>query len=189
MVTNRRRRQSANAAARERAAALRAAQVRADRRRLSFRVGAGVAAAAAVGGGITAVVLSGGHHTPAASPAIAIAAAAAAGTGQPPWPRPGDTTQRAASAGLRVAASEGTVAHFHAHLDVLVNGRPITVPAGLGNGTAGLAELHTHDTSESCTSKLPRRARHTRWVSCSPNGTSGLPGVSWAACPPLAAMH
>jgi hypothetical protein len=42
---------------------------------------------------------------------------------------------------------EGTAAHYHTHLDILVNGEPVTVPANLGIHPAGtgMSELHTHD--------------------------------------------
>lgn len=150
MVSNQRRRDRTNASARERAAALRAAQARAHRRRrtLGVGVGAGVVVAA-VGGGITLAVVSSHPRADTPPPQGATAAAANAAASQPPWPRPADTTRRAAAVGLRVAAAEGTAAHFHAHLDVLVDGKAVTVPAGLGLGdsAAGLAELHTHDTS------------------------------------------
>ena len=39
--------------------------------------------------------------------------------------------------------------HFHPHLDVLVDGKPVTVPGDVGIDTTGgkISELHTHDTS------------------------------------------
>jgi len=42
----------------------------------------------------------------------------------------------------------GLVEHFHAHLDVFVNGKHITVPAlvGINVGAGYLTQLHTHDT-------------------------------------------
>jgi hypothetical protein len=65
------------------------------------------------------------------------------------WPRPDDTADRARAIGLAVAPMEGTARHFHSHLDILVDGRPVSVPAGLGIATSGqeMAELHTHDTT------------------------------------------
>ncbi len=56
-------------------------------------------------------------------------------------------------AGLEILKAEGTVEHYHAHLDVFVNGSPETVPANIGfvadaSGQAiGISALHTHDTS------------------------------------------
>jgi hypothetical protein len=44
---------------------------------------------------------------------------------------------------------EGTANHFHTHLDLLVEGKTVPVPANLGIASSGdaMAELHTHDTS------------------------------------------
>ncbi|MCW2858559.1 MAG: hypothetical protein JWP48_267 [Actinoallomurus sp.] len=41
----------------------------------------------------------------------------------------------------------GTAKHFHAHLDVMVNGQNVPVPANLGVAATGnaMVELHTHD--------------------------------------------
>jgi hypothetical protein len=42
----------------------------------------------------------------------------------------------------------GLVEHYHAHLDIFVNGRHVTVPqyVGINIGGGYLTELHTHDT-------------------------------------------
>ncbi|MGI3785424.1 MAG: hypothetical protein ACRYG2_32130, partial [Janthinobacterium lividum] len=50
------------------------------------------------------------------------------------------------AAGLEAAPSEGMVQHFHVHLDLLVDGRPVPVPANLGIDVRQqlYAELHTH---------------------------------------------
>jgi len=42
---------------------------------------------------------------------------------------------------------EGLVLHFHAHLDIFVNGKKVAVPAliGINPGAGYLTELHTHD--------------------------------------------
>jgi hypothetical protein len=61
-------------------------------------------------------------------------------------------------AGLTLTPQETLTVHYHAHLDVLVDGSPVPVPAGLGinagpdgglpeHGSPGIAPLHTHDTS------------------------------------------
>jgi hypothetical protein len=84
--------------------------------------------------------------------------------GAVPWRAPRHTLERALSAGLELRARERP--HVHAHLDVFVNGRPVTVPAGIGididnpavkrgagpsygdiEGCAQpcISELHTHD--------------------------------------------
>jgi hypothetical protein len=120
--------------ARERIEAAREARRR-RRRVILAAVSGGVAV---VVGGSLAVAAghqgSGHHQTPAARAA---------------WPRPADTADRARAIGLSVAPMEGTARHCHAHLDILIDDRPVSVPAGLGIATSGqeMAELHTHDTT------------------------------------------
>jgi len=50
------------------------------------------------------------------------------------------------AAGLPAMSSEGSVAHYHAHLDVIVNGSPVTVPANIGIDASSrtISPLHTH---------------------------------------------
>jgi hypothetical protein len=76
-----------------------------------------------------------------------------------PWPLPADPLAGMAQA--RLTPIDGAlIAHFHTHLDVIVNGQPVTVPAGMGQGSPfndgtgeffssdGLySSVHTHDTS------------------------------------------
>ncbi|WP_460523530.1 hypothetical protein [Flindersiella endophytica] len=70
-------------------------------------------------------------------------------TSQPPWQAPIDAQARVAAAGLPMLGAEGQVEHIHAHLDVIVNGEPVEVPANLGIDLVGrqISPLHTHDTS------------------------------------------
>jgi uncharacterized protein (DUF2062 family) len=70
----------------------------------------------------------------------------------PPWALPSDATPYIAAAGLHVLTAEQLAVHYHAHLDITVNGAAVTVPAGIGfvvtDGKAtGITVLHTHDTS------------------------------------------
>lgn len=71
---------------------------------------------------------------------------AGGGTALPPWPAPVDPAEGERAAGLKVAPSEGMVQHFHVHLDLLVDGRPVPVPANLGIDVQQqiYAEIHTH---------------------------------------------
>lgn len=67
-----------------------------------------------------------------------------------PWPRNGSLlAARLAALGLPALGFEGTALHIHEHLDVFVDGRRVTVPAGVGIDPAGtfISPLHTHDTS------------------------------------------
>ena len=67
----------------------------------------------------------------------------------PPWPAPSDATDAASKAGLPMLSSEGMAEHIHVHLDVLVDGKPVPVPANIGIDTArrAISPLHTHDDS------------------------------------------
>jgi hypothetical protein len=48
------------------------------------------------------------------------------------WPAPPDPLDRTVAAGLEPGQQEHRANHVHAHLDVFVDGQPITVPAGIG---------------------------------------------------------
>ena len=61
--------------------------------------------------------------------------------------------QRIKAAGLDVLKAEGAAEHYHAHLDVFVNGKPVAVPGGIGFSFGsdgqpnGISALHTDDAS------------------------------------------
>lgn len=105
--------------------------------------------------------------------------------GESVWPAPSNTLELTLSAGLQPEVRETLHFHVHVHLDVLIDGRPVVVPAGIGinisdpnvqhgqwngdaayGGISGCAQpcispLHTHDSSgvihtESATS-IPNR--------------------------------
>jgi len=70
----------------------------------------------------------------------------------PPWPLPADARPYIAAAGLSVLGQEQLEVHYHAHLDVIANGNPVPLPAGVGfvienNRATGITVLHTHDPS------------------------------------------
>lgn len=71
--------------------------------------------------------------------------------GGPPWPAPGPAQVAAGvrAAGLPMLAIPGQVVRFAVHLDVLVDGRRVTVPAGIGIDGPGrrVAPLYTDDAS------------------------------------------
>lgn len=129
---------------REAAAAARAETARRERRRSRAQL----VAAALVGLGLVAgaafwAARGGGE---AGTQPGNVAAAGGRGTEQaPPWPAPADVPARAEAAGLPLGAM-GTAEHYHAHLDVLVNGEPVAVPANIGvDATSGaMSFLHTH---------------------------------------------
>ena len=64
------------------------------------------------------------------SPATAASSPAPAATVL--WPAPPDPLERTVAAGLEPEPKEYLTNHVHAHVDVFVDGQPITVPAGIG---------------------------------------------------------
>lgn len=73
-------------------------------------------------------------------------------TAPPPWPIPADAAPYIAAVGLQAQSGETLEVHYHAHVDIIDNGSPQTVPAHIGfvitNGQGtGISSLHTHDTS------------------------------------------
>lgn len=53
-------------------------------------------------------------------------------TGAAPWPAPKDPMALARKAGLHPEHFEHLTYHVHSHLDIFVNGKKITIPAGIG---------------------------------------------------------
>jgi hypothetical protein len=82
-------------------------------------------------------------------------------TTAPPWETPLDPLARVAAAGLPMMGAEGNVMHIHAHLDILVDGKPVTVPAliGIDEKTQQISPLHTHDPSGIIHIESPAKAR------------------------------
>lgn len=87
--------------------------------------------------------------------ALALAGAAAGAlpglqTGPPPWPVEWDhLAQRLDALNLPALREEGQVLHIHQHLDVVVAGRRVQVPLGIGIDYDGafISPIHTHDTT------------------------------------------
>jgi hypothetical protein len=68
-------------------------------------------------------------------------------TGPEPWPANlGTLSDRLTEISIPTFGSPLAM-HAHAHLDLFVNGSPVTVPASIGFGRDVQAALHTHDTS------------------------------------------
>ncbi len=103
---------------------------------------------------------------PQSAAPVSVVGAGAAGVGRavpaPGWTRPADQSAQVHRAGLDLLAAENLTLHYHAHLDIVLDGRAVPVPAGLGisvtdaadnipgshtPGRPGIAALHTHDTS------------------------------------------
>jgi hypothetical protein len=114
------------------------------RRRLINALVVGVAAAIA-GGLILIAALAGPDEREPQDVADLAGVSGLGGETMPPWPAPADATGRAEAAGLSVGPM-GMAEHYHAHLDVLVEGRRVEVPANLGIDPASgaMSGLHTH---------------------------------------------
>ncbi len=71
-------------------------------------------------------------------------------TGSVPWyPEIAHLRARLADIGLPALGAEGTALHIHQHLDLLINGSTVPIPAGIGIDEAAgfISPVHTHDTS------------------------------------------
>ena len=71
-------------------------------------------------------------------------------TGAAPWPaETAHLRERLAAIGVPALGTEGSTLHIHQHLDLVINGAPVVVPADIGvNEAAGfISPLHTHDAS------------------------------------------
>ncbi|MEO3746538.1 hypothetical protein [Plantactinospora sp. B5E13] len=182
---------SQNQSRKARAEAARKAMEHARRRerrahRLFWGVGGGLVAVLLVAVALVVVLNRPGHAADnAAEPAIPTTAPSTAQgrTDQPPWSLPADPTARVQAAGLPMLGTEGTVEHIHAHLDVIVDGKPVTVPAEIGIDEAGggISPLHTHDTTGVLHVESPVKADFslgqffTEWqVALSQNQLGGL---------------
>jgi hypothetical protein len=135
---------------RARIAAAKAAAARTRRRGQLTRwgIGGGVVAAIVALIVVCLVVLTGGKPASTAIPATPTTTASGRDSA-PPWPVPADVPAAVRAAGLPMLGAEGTTLHIHAHLDVIVNGRPVTVPAevGIDGAAEQISPLHTHDTT------------------------------------------
>jgi len=69
--------------------------------------------------------------------------------GPPPWPLGDQQVVRMSRAGIEPLKAEGSVVHYHSHLDVFYDGQPVTVPKDIGiDYNAGrISPIHTHANS------------------------------------------
>jgi hypothetical protein len=137
--------------------AARAAAAAAARRSRNIRVGLWSAISLVVLAAVVvvAVVTNRPQHHPSATQTSGSTASPSEATGAPggassaSWPAPRDASAAVAAAGLPMLGAEGSALHIHAHLDVIVNGAAVTVPAELGIDEARhqISPLHSHDTT------------------------------------------
>jgi hypothetical protein len=153
--------------ARERIAAARTAEARRERRtRRVFLSALGAVGVIAAGGIAWLVVANGGSDdggsSSGSSGALPKPVAFGSATARAPWAAPADATAGAKAAGLKVSSMEGTANHFHPHLDVIVNGKKVAVPANIGidQGSGSMSELHTHDASGVLHIEAPAHRRY-----------------------------
>jgi hypothetical protein len=82
-----------------------------------------------------------------------------------PWPPEyGSLADRLAPLGLTtLGGHQGLVEHFHAHLDIFVNGKRVSVPqyVGINLGAQYLTELHTHDATGVVHIESQKQAQYT----------------------------
>jgi hypothetical protein len=139
-------------AKRARIEAARAAAARVQRRSRNIRIGLWSVAGVVVITLVVAVAMafSRPDRPEPGNTAVATPAASVAGrTTSPPWDAPADASVAVTSAGLPMLGEEGTALHIHAHLDIIVNGNPVQVPADIGVDEAKqkISPLHSHDTT------------------------------------------
>jgi hypothetical protein len=138
--------ESKKISAREKSAQIQEAHRARERRRQRLVTLATVGSAGLVAAGLVLIaVLS---STGGARPESLQDLAGVSGLGHetlPPWPAPADAVGRAEAAGLSIGPM-GMAEHYHAHLDVIIAGRPVEVPATLGIDAASgaMSGLHTH---------------------------------------------
>lgn len=128
--------------AKERVAAMRAAEKRKERLRWLLTFSVVLVIIAALGGGAMWAINKDTKDKEAKALKENIARIEAG----PPWAAPADPLKEAKKMGLEIAAMEGNVNHFHTHLDLFVRGQAVPVAANIGIGPDALSELHTHDT-------------------------------------------
>jgi hypothetical protein len=91
---------------------------------------------------IAAVVLSGGSSKPTK---VAFDQMANLQTSAPPWNNDiGDLPTHLSDVNLTGMSAEALAFHIHSHLNLYVNGKKVTVPAGIGIGQTFITEVHTH---------------------------------------------
>jgi hypothetical protein len=92
------------------------------------------------------VVSSGAPSPAASSPAASISPASPRPVSAADFGLPPDASAAAAQAGLPMLGEEHLAVHYHAHLDLVVRGTRMAVPAYIGIDRARnrIAPLHTH---------------------------------------------
>lgn len=139
---------------REKLAQARAVAERSERRtRILWRSAVGIVVIGLIATAMGLVVRNRATNTSGNSTAAAItssdAGSVAAGGDDrlPPWPNAADPAAATRAAGITPAREEGAAEHYHAHLDILVNGNPVPVASGIGVDEKAqlMSPLHVHE--------------------------------------------
>lgn len=146
-----------------RAQAARQAARAKERRRRTIGITVGAALIVAVIGVLVIVTVNSGGGGSSATGKPGSSGSA------PSWPAPtGDAATKAvAAAGLQAYGQEMLAYHIHAHLDVIDQGTPVTVPPQIGfvynsaGQPKGLTSLHTHQPDGIIHIEAPKKADHT----------------------------
>jgi hypothetical protein len=131
----------------------------------------GIALAVVVIAGVAAYLITSSNGT--STPDVKPGALTGLNTGPPPWPA--ETTglyDRLLKIGLQPQAVEGQGLHSDQHLDIYVDGKPVTIPQGIGippgykadagtTSTDFISILHTHDTSGTVHVEAPSSVSYT----------------------------
>jgi hypothetical protein len=115
-------------------------------------------------GGSTSTATQHAVNTGPASTATqtAVTKGPAVNTGPAPWPNPNHVQARVAAAGLPGGISESTFVHYHAHLDIFVNGHSEPVAPSIARQDGYVfSPLHTHANSGMIHIEASRNQRFT----------------------------
>ncbi len=67
-------------------------------------------------------------------------------------------------ANIRCDSNEQFATHYHAHLDIIYKGNPVSVPASIGIGSTCLYWTHTHDTTGVIHIEAPKDAANRKFL-------------------------
>lgn len=130
---------------RERAAALRKkAETRERFRRFSLFGAFALVVVVVIAVAAVAISKSGDEQVTASKGDLSAVSGQGANTA-PPWLLPADVPARVKAAGLTLGAM-GTAEHYHVHLDILIDGKAVLVPADVGvdPSDGAMSALHSH---------------------------------------------
>jgi hypothetical protein len=145
-LTRKQRREQARA---ERRAAEEAERARAARRRRMSQFGGALVTLVVVAVVVVVAAGSGGKtHNAATTQPVAAGTLPGLQTGNAPWPPEYNSLAQRLQL-MNLPTESDAAYHEHAHVQIYVNGKNVTVPAQIGIDPQGqfLAPLHTHDTS------------------------------------------